>query len=484
MDAADSTWTIFFHGQFRLYIEGTTVEISEYISSTSKLVYEAGDPGRPGFSLYAHGSWCAATTELIGTEIPDIRIWRGDVDWLYRNDPQNSRYALYENDLVYQIARIEEDDAVGYIDFHSVHHRNNRPILDVGAQAVWPVNVDMVKRDSLEVLGQVPADDRPYLLDVICQAAECPDFVQDIELYGQLARNFQEEEVLQSPTVKTVRSVQEEDVPQGSTATEEIVQGEQGTQGSTKATKDIVQEEEETQGPKATKEIVQDVREEQVTPKPTTTIIYARSTPTVTEPTKEFVTQEPEPLISARSHTTGHTSNSCGTGPMPANSPANCANSYAGLLGCDFYYRCEEYDDSSDGCGRWSGPYGSGGAGMTFCASDGTEWDDLASYGDAIASGDHTTSAELKVYCANLDDWIDHCDTAGVTCGTGLADRRTNIKSAIRDDCNQERFRQQGESKADCRARRYEEMDPRHCGHLPRPAGWTADWPPAGFTKQ
>ena len=222
VDPDDATYTIFFHGQFRLYFEGTTVEISEYISPTTKLVYEAGELGSSNFALYAHGSWCAATTELIGSDPPDIRIWRGDVNWMYRNDPQNSRYVLYENDLVYQIGRIEEDDAVGYIDFQSVHHRNNRPILEVGARAVWPVNVDQVKRDSIEVLGQVPADDRPYLLDVICQGAACPDFVQDIEqdtaLQDQLVRNFQERQAPQSPSEgqppqPPSQEVQGEDVP-------------------------------------------------------------------------------------------------------------------------------------------------------------------------------------------------------------------------------------------------------------------------------
>ena len=283
VDADDATWTIFFHGQFRLYIEGTTVEISEYISPTTKMVYEAGEPGRPNFALYAHGSWCAATTELIGTEIPDIRIWRGDVDWLYRNDPQNSSYVLYENDLVYQIGRIEEDDAVGYIDFQSVHHRNNRPILEVGARAVWPVNVDQVKRDSIEVLGQVPADDRPYLLDVICQGAACPDFVQDIEqdtaLQDQLVRNFQERQASQSPSEETVRN---EVVPQ------EIVREVQGEEGPLPPIED--------QGPTTT--ILYSIEDQG----PTTTILYTNNVGFVSQ--EEPVTSEPRTSIEQQSYTT------------------------------------------------------------------------------------------------------------------------------------------------------------------------------------
>ncbi len=422
MDAADSTWTIFFHGKFRLYIEGTTVEISEY-SPTSKLVYEAGDPGRPNFSLYAYGSRCMATTELIGTEIPDIRIWRGDVDWLYRDDPQNSRYVLYENDLVYQIARIGEKDAVGYIDFESIHNRNDpRPMLDEGAKAIWPVNVDQVKRDSLEASGQVPTDDRPYLLDVICQAEECFD--------------------LQFSTGETFLSPPEE----------------QDSQGSTRQT-------------------VRSVPGEQDPQEPTTNTIFT------TKSSVEFVSQEetPEPLVSARSHTTGHRGNTCGTGPMPANSPPNCANGEFGRLGCNYYYRCEEYDGSSDGCARWSGPYGKGGAGMRFCDLDGLEWDNAAAFSDAIVSGDHTTSVELDVYCANLDDWITICEASSPNgfdnnCSIDPRAMRTEVMENITQKCPP------GETPNECRDRRYEILG-NHCGHLARPEGWTGDWPPAGFTK-
>ena len=367
--------------------------------------------------------------------------------------PNTAAMLSMKNDLVYHIANIEEDDAVGYIDFESFHHRNNpRPMLEVGSRAVWPVNVDVVKRDSLEVLHQVPADDRPLPAGCDLSRSRVP----------RLRAGH-----------RTPRAVGARLPGEGCAARAN------GNQ---------------RYSPKGRK--YPQHRQRRLFIRKVWSLFRKKG-----RQNRPFQLARHASHDSHASHAPGHIGNSCGTGPMPANWPRGC-----GKLNCTGYYKCEEYGPPSGDCVRWSGPYGRGGEGQTFCDKYGQEWATREDYSAAVRVGNvEGRSFPLEIYCASPVSWKNLCDSGDIgdcslaweDCDLDSNGEPFTVDTASRCASNTD-DRDKGKP---CRAPpsytilTFEHMHGHcidfyasdsymKCGYLPYPEGWTGDWPPAGFTKQ
>lgn len=174
----DSVWTIFY-GTNRFYTDGKRVQISEYLTSNAKRVYWASETAserykRASAGLVVSDSTCALWSDLIDRDTSVVRVYRGEVKWLYRGYPDHSQYALVENEEYYRIAYVR-DSLVVHRDFDYWLDRDPHPMALGDARAHYPFNFS---RTAIDTMPNVPEDDRPYLLDVVCDGDELPEFLR------------------------------------------------------------------------------------------------------------------------------------------------------------------------------------------------------------------------------------------------------------------------------------------------------------------
>ena len=175
---ADSVWTIFY-GSKRFYTDGKRVHISEYLTPNSKRVYWASETAserykRASAGLVLSDNTCAIWSDLIDRDTSVVRIYRGEVKWIYRDYPDHSQYALVENEENCRIAYVR-DSLVVHRDFDHWIDRDPHPMALGDARAYYPFNFSQT---AIDTLLNVPRDDRPYLLDVVCAGDDCPELLQ------------------------------------------------------------------------------------------------------------------------------------------------------------------------------------------------------------------------------------------------------------------------------------------------------------------
>ena len=175
---ADSVWTIFY-GTNRFYTDGQRVQISEYLSPNTKRVYWAAETAserykRASAGLVMSDNTCAIWSDLIDRDTSVVRVYRGEIKWRYRDYPKHSQYALVENEENYRIAYVR-DSLVVHRDFDYWLDRDPHPSALGDARAYYPFNFS---RTAIDTMLNVPRDDRPYLLDVVCAGDDCPEFLQ------------------------------------------------------------------------------------------------------------------------------------------------------------------------------------------------------------------------------------------------------------------------------------------------------------------
>ena len=166
----NSVWTVFYGSDYRLQAHGDSVLFSHYLDSNSKTQYWASETstrlGRVRSGFRSGDGMCGIWSEAFDHDSSVVRIYKGDVDYLYRDTP-DARYALSESDVQYPIAFVQAEGAVRHRDFLSVQNRNDpRPadLVEIGdnpTKAYYlPVNFSAAATDTLIDL---PEDDRPYL---------------------------------------------------------------------------------------------------------------------------------------------------------------------------------------------------------------------------------------------------------------------------------------------------------------------------------
>ena len=175
---ADSVWTIFY-GSNRFYTDGNRVQISEYLTPNAKRVYWAAETAnerykRASAGLVLSDDTCAIWSDLIDRDTSVVRIYRGEVKWRYRGYADHSQYALVENEEYYRIAYVR-DSLVVHRDFDYWLDRDPHPTALGDARAYYPFNFSQA---ALDTMLNVPRDDRPYLLDVVCAGDELPEFLR------------------------------------------------------------------------------------------------------------------------------------------------------------------------------------------------------------------------------------------------------------------------------------------------------------------
>ncbi|MYC73030.1 MAG: hypothetical protein F4X17_20200 [Gemmatimonadetes bacterium] len=176
--SADSVWTIFY-GSNRFYTDGQRVEVSEYLTPNSRRVYWASETAngryqRASAGLMMSDSTCAMWSDLIDRDTSVVRIYRGEIKWLYRGDADHSQYALIENEESCRIAYVR-DSLVVHRDFDYWFDRDPHPTALGDARAYYPFNFSQT---AIDTMPNVPEDDRPYLLDVVCAGDDCPEFLR------------------------------------------------------------------------------------------------------------------------------------------------------------------------------------------------------------------------------------------------------------------------------------------------------------------
>ena len=212
----DSVWTVFYGSDYRFQTHGERVLFSHYLESTSKKQYWASETssrfGRVRSGFRSGDGACGIWSEAIDHDSSVVRIYKGDVNYLYRDTP-NARYVLSEGDVPYPIAFVQAEGSVRHRDFLSVHNRNDpRPsdLVERGANPTrayyLPVNFSAA---ALDTLTDIPQDDRPYLDDSICSGDECPEWAEPI------CPSEEEEEVV----VREVSTTENNSASQASTTT-------------------------------------------------------------------------------------------------------------------------------------------------------------------------------------------------------------------------------------------------------------------------
>ena len=183
----DSVWTVFYGSDYRFQAHGDSVLFSHYLDSNSKTQYWASETsthlGRVRSGFRPGDGACGIWSEAIDHDSSVVRIYRGDVNYLYRDTP-NARYTLLEGDMQYPIAYVAAEGSVRHRNFLSVHNRNEpRPadLVEISstyyASAYYlPVNFSAAALDTLTAL---PEDDRPYLDDSILDDSICSGDVRD-----------------------------------------------------------------------------------------------------------------------------------------------------------------------------------------------------------------------------------------------------------------------------------------------------------------
>ena len=184
----DTVWTVFYGADYRFQAHGERILFSHYLTSNSEKRYWASETstrfGRVRSGFRSGDGTCGIWSEAIDNDTSVVRVYKGDVKYLYRDTP-NARYTLLGDDMQYPIASVEEDGAVRHRDFLSLFNRNEpRPDGLVEIRSTYragayylPVNFSAVALDTLTTL---PADDRPYLDDSICWEDECPAWEEPI----------------------------------------------------------------------------------------------------------------------------------------------------------------------------------------------------------------------------------------------------------------------------------------------------------------
>ena len=176
---ADSVWTIFY-GSNRFYTDGQRVHVSEYLTPNSERAYWASETAserykpRARVGLVLSDNTCAMWSDLIDRDTSVVRIYRGEVKWRYRDYPNHSQYALVENGENYRIAYVR-DSLVVHRDFDHWLDRDPHPTALGDARAYYPFNISQT---AIDTMPNVPRDDRPYLLDVVCDGDDLPEFLR------------------------------------------------------------------------------------------------------------------------------------------------------------------------------------------------------------------------------------------------------------------------------------------------------------------
>ena len=183
----DSVWTVFYGSDYRLQAHGERILFSHYLDSSSKKRYWVSETStrlggvRSGFR--SGDGTCGIWSEAIDHDSSVVRIYKGDVKYLYR-ETSSARYVLSEGDEAYPIAFVQADGDVLHRDFLSVFNRNDpRPadLVEIGdnpKRAYYlPVNFSATATDTLI---EIPQNDRPYLEDSICAGDECPEWTEPV----------------------------------------------------------------------------------------------------------------------------------------------------------------------------------------------------------------------------------------------------------------------------------------------------------------
>ena len=178
---ANSVWTVFYGAGYRFQVHGDSILFSHYLDSNRRIEYWASETqthlGRVRSGFRSGDGTCGIWNEAIDNYTSVVRIYKGDVNYLYRDTP-DARYTLLEGDVQYPIASVEADGSVRHRDFFSFHNRNEprpadlveiRSTYRVGAYYL-PVNFSAAALDTLTAL---PEDDRPYLQYSICLGDGC-----------------------------------------------------------------------------------------------------------------------------------------------------------------------------------------------------------------------------------------------------------------------------------------------------------------------
>ena len=164
MTEADSVYSIFYQN-YRFQARGSAVILTEYIDDSSKRVYEA----HPTLSVFkrnrARFQWsddeqCGLWSDAIRDTTVTTRVFKGDVQWMYRALPSYSQYAVKEDGVSYKIATVNADTTLRYVDFYGLHHRLNRPPSLDGKRYYLPINFS---KSALDTLLHIPDNDSLYI---------------------------------------------------------------------------------------------------------------------------------------------------------------------------------------------------------------------------------------------------------------------------------------------------------------------------------
>ena len=213
-------WTVFYGSDYRFQAHGNSILFSHYMESTQKKQYWASETmtrlGRVRSGFRSGDGTCGIWSEAIDNDSSVVRIYKGDVKYLYR-DTSSATYVLSEDDQQYPIAYVGEAGSVRHRNFLSVHNRNDpRPagLVEIGdnpTRAYYlPVNFSTA---ALDTLTDIPQDDRPYLEDSICSGDECPEWAEPI------CPSSEEEVVVQEISTVENNSATESSTSQASTST-------------------------------------------------------------------------------------------------------------------------------------------------------------------------------------------------------------------------------------------------------------------------
>ena len=184
----DSVWTVFYGSDYRFQAHGERILFSHYLDSNSKRQYWASETsaplGRVRSGFRSGDGTCGIWSEAIDNDTSVVRIYKGDVRYLYRDTP-SARYVLSEDDEEYPIAFVQSEGSVRHRDFLSFFNRNEpRPDSLVEISSTYRVSAYYLpvnfSASALDTLIALPQDDRPYLDDSICAGDECPEWEEPI----------------------------------------------------------------------------------------------------------------------------------------------------------------------------------------------------------------------------------------------------------------------------------------------------------------
>ena len=139
MTREDSTFSVFYKN-FLIHTGGEVPIVTEFISEDSKKVYLSGRPGGHHAIFVASGSSCGLWSTVFSDATAEVKVFKGEVDWRYRNLPAHSEYVLVEDGEKYRVARVNTDTTLNYTDYYSFHGRDHRPSSFEG-QFYHPVNL-------------------------------------------------------------------------------------------------------------------------------------------------------------------------------------------------------------------------------------------------------------------------------------------------------------------------------------------------------